>query len=179
MGTPAEHSTTSASLPPTVKPEEIHGDPTGAASEPQRDSDAELARLEDRWRRTLADLDNLRKRYARELDRERSVERARVAGAWLPIVDDLERALSHAGENSDPVIEGVRTVVGQAVQVLDRLGYPRDETTGVPFDPQRHEVVGVVDQPDSPPGTVVQVLRPGYGHGSAQLRPASVVVSQR
>ena len=63
----------------------------------QTDSDTELAKLEDRWRRAVADLDNLRKRYARELDRERTTERSRVAGAWLPVVDNLERAISSCG----------------------------------------------------------------------------------
>src|ERR1700751_3828098 len=145
----------------------------------QTDSDAELAKLEDRWRRAVADLDNLRKRYARELDRERVTERSRVAGAWLPIVDNLERAISHAGDQSDAVVEGVRSILEQALQVLQQLGYPRDAEAGVPFDPERHEVVGVVDQPDSAPGTVVEVLRPGYGEGSRQLRPAAVGVSRR
>ncbi|MDT5185471.1 MAG: molecular chaperone GrpE, partial [Mycobacterium sp.] len=151
--------------------------PEGVAS--QTDSDAELAKLEDRWRRAVADLDNLRKRYARELDRERQAEGSRVAAAWLPIVDNMERAISHAGDQSDAVLEGVRSILEQALQVLEQLGYPRDAQAGVPFDPERHEVVGVVDQPDSQPGTVVEVLRPGYGEGSRQLRPAAVVVSRR
>jgi molecular chaperone GrpE len=146
---------------------------------PQRDSDEELAKLEDRWRRAVADLDNLRKRYARELDRERATERSRVAGAWLPIVDNLERAISHAGDQSDAVLDGLRGILEQALQVLEQFGYPRDTQAGVPFDPERHEVVGVVDQPDTTPGTVVEVLRPGYGDGSRQLRPAAVVVSRR
>jgi molecular chaperone GrpE len=150
--------------------------PEAAAS--QQDSDDELAKLEDRWRRAVADLDNLRKRYARELDRERAMERSRVAGAWLPIVDNLERAISHAGDQSDAVLEGLRSILEQALQVLEQLGYPRDVDAGVPFNPERHEVVGVVDQPDSAPGTVVEVLRPGYGEGSRQLRPAAVVVSR-
>jgi molecular chaperone GrpE len=145
----------------------------------QTDSDTELAKLEDRWRRAVADLDNLRKRYARELDRERTTERSRVAGAWLPVVDNLERAISHAGDQSDAVLEGVRSILDQALQVLEQLGYPRDAQAGVPFDPQRHEVVGVVERGDSAPGTVVEVLRPGYGQGSRQLRPAAVVVSRR
>jgi molecular chaperone GrpE len=123
----------------------------------QTDSDAELAKLEDRWRRAVADLDNLRKRYARELDRERTTERSRVAGAWLPVVDNLERAIAHTGDQSDAVVEGVRSIL----------------------DPDRHEVVGVVEQADSAPGTVVEVLRPGYGQGASQLRPAAVVVSRR
>jgi|ERR1700722_2934046 len=151
--------------------------PEMLASQP--DSDQELAKLEDRWRRAVADLDNLRKRYARELDRERATERSRVAGAWLPIVDNLERAISHAGDQSDAVLDGLRSILEQALQVLEQLGYPRDVEAGVPFDPERHEVVGVVDQPDTPSGTVVEVLRPGYGEGSRQLRPAAVVVSRR
>src|ERR1700741_4317918 len=95
----------------------------------QTDSDAELAKLEDRWRRAVADLDNLRKRYARELDRERNTERARAAGGWGPVVDDLERALAHDGGQSNAVIEGVRTILDQAVKVLDQLGYARDDQT--------------------------------------------------
>jgi molecular chaperone GrpE len=171
MVSPTEHSKTQEDDRVAENP------PEAVASQP--DSDAELAKLEDRWRRAVADLDNLRKRYARELDRERQAEGARVAAAWLPIVDNMERAISHAGDRSDAVLEGVRSILEQALQVLERLGYPRDAQAGVPFDPERHEVVGVVDQPDSQPGTVVEVLRPGYGEGSRQLRPAAVVVSRR
>jgi molecular chaperone GrpE len=145
----------------------------------QADSNAELAKLDDRWRRAVADLDNLRKRYARDLDRERVAERSRVAGAWLPVVDNLERAIAEMSDRSDAIVEGVRSTLGQAIQLLERLGYPRDAESGVPFDPQRHEVVSVVEQGDSAPGTVVEVVRPGYGHGSSQLRPAAVVVSRR
>ena len=158
--------------------ERVDENPPEAVASPP-DSDAELAKLEDRWRRAVADLDNLRKRYARELDRERTTERSRVAGAWLPVVDNLERAIAHTGDQSDAVVEGVRSILGQALQVLEQLGYPRDAQAGVPFDPQRHEVVGVVEHGDSAPGTVVEVLRPGYGQGSSQLRPAAVVVSRR
>jgi molecular chaperone GrpE len=172
MVSPTEHSKTQEDDDRVAE-----NPPEGVASQP--DSDAELAKLEDRWRRAVADLDNLRKRYARELDRERQAEGARVAAAWLPIVDNMERAISHAGDRSDAVLEGVRSILEQALQVLERLGYPRDAQAGVPFDPERHEVVGVVDQPDSQPGTVVEVLRPGYGEGSRQLRPAAVVVSRR
>jgi len=149
------------------------------APDTQADSNAEVAKLDDRWRRAVADLDNLRKRYARDLDRERVAERSRVAGAWLPVVDNLERAIAEMSDRSDAIVEGVRSTLGQAIQLLERLGYPRDAESGVPFDPQRHEVVSVVEQSDSAPGTVVDVLRPGYGHGSSQLRPAAVVVSRR
>src|SRR5918996_5393747 len=138
---------------------------------------AVVAELEDRWRRALADLDNLRKRYARELDRERAAERARVAAQWLPVVDDLDRALAHADEDPSAVLEGVRAVRDHALAVLARLGYPRYEEVGVPFDPARHEAVKVVHDAEAAPGTVVEVLRPGYGQGERWLRPAAVGVA--
>ncbi|MFJ5532562.1 nucleotide exchange factor GrpE, partial [Streptomyces sp. NPDC093261] len=114
-----------------------------------------LKDVEDRWRRALADLDNLRKRHVRELERERSVERARTAAAFLPVVDNLELALSHAGADPGAIVEGVRAVRDQAVNILEGLGYARHAESGVSFDPARHEVVGVVQDPDAEPNTVV------------------------
>ncbi|WP_073762400.1 nucleotide exchange factor GrpE [Streptomyces sp. CB02923] len=140
---------------------------------------AELKELEDRWRRALADLDNLRKRHARELERERQTERSRTAAAFLPVLDNLELALNHAGADPGAIVEGVHAVRDQAVNVLELLGYPRHAETGVAFDPARHEVIGVVQDPDTSPGTVVDVLRPGYGDGEHQLRPAAVTVAKR
>jgi molecular chaperone GrpE len=139
---------------------------------------AVVAELEDRWRRALADLDNLRKRSARELERERAAERARVAATWLPVVDNLELALQHASADRDALVEGIRAVRNQAVDVLAMLGFPRHEEVGMPFDPFRHEVVSVVDDAEGEPGTVVRVVRPGYGEGENQLRPTAVVVAQ-
>ncbi|MFD5628996.1 nucleotide exchange factor GrpE [Streptomyces sp. NPDC127072] len=172
-------------LPPPGAPsrqEAGHDEPGPDAAGPPPAEDeytAELQELEDRWRRALADLDNLRKRHARELERERTAERSRTAAAFLPVLDNLELALTHAGVDPGPIVEGVRAVRDQAVNVLDLLGYPRHAETGVAFDPARHEVVGVVQDPDAAPGTVVEVLRPGYGDGERQLRPAAVTVAKR
>ncbi len=140
---------------------------------------AALAELEDRWRRALADVENLRKRHAREVERERAAERARTAAALLPVIDNLELALSHAEADPGSIVEGVRAIREQAVNTLARLGYERQGETGVPFDPARHEVVGVVEDPEAEPGTVVQVLRPGYGEPGSQLRPVAVAVAKR
>jgi molecular chaperone GrpE len=133
--------------------------------------------LADRLRRTVAEVDNVRKRCARQVADERVAERARVAAEWLPVLDNLERALEHAGGGADPVLDGVRAVRDQAVAVLARLGYPRHAETGVPFDPYRHEAVGVVEDAGTAPGQVAQVVRPGYGDGPALLRPAAVLVA--
>ena len=140
--------------------------------------------LEDRLLRAVADADNLRKRHARDSRQQRQAERDRVAAAWLPVVDNLERALAHAGADSatgaaDALLTGVQAVRDQAVNVLAQLGYPRHDEVGVPFDPARHEVVTVVDDPEQPPNTVVEVLLPGYGDPEHQLRPAAVAVNRR
>ncbi|MEU8828085.1 nucleotide exchange factor GrpE [Streptomyces sp. NPDC048636] len=152
---------------------------TGPDGADQDDTSRVLAELEDRWRRALADLDNLRKRHARELERELAAERARTATALLPLIDNLELALAHAEAHPGAIVDGVKAVRDQGVDAFARLGYPRHSETGVPFDPTRHEVVGVVEDPEAEPGTVVEVLRPGYGDADHQLRPVAVVVSQR
>jgi len=141
----------------------------------------DAAELEDRWRRALADLDNLRKRYARELARERTAERDLVTAAFLPVLDTVDRALEHAEADPRSIVDGVRTLREQAMAVLSGLGYQREDAVAVPFDPARHEVVGVVetDGTQAAPGSVVAVLRPGYGAADRQLRPAAVTVAQR
>jgi molecular chaperone GrpE len=136
-----------------------------------------LAELEDRWKRALADLDNFRKRAARDAERQRAGERARTVAEWLPVVDDLERAVAHAGAEPGVLLEGVRAVYEQALELLARLGFPRQDDVGGLFDPTRHEAVATVPG-DVPAGTIVQVTRPGYGHGENRLRPAQVVVSK-
>jgi molecular chaperone GrpE len=139
--------------------------------------EAQVADLEDRLRRALADLDNFRKRVARDVDRARADERARVAAEWLPVVDHLEMALEHARSNPAAIVDGVRGVLDQAQAVMARLGFPRSEDIGEAFDPARHQAVSTLADTDEPPGTVVHVVRPRYGQGDQQLRPASVVVA--
>jgi molecular chaperone GrpE len=125
----------------------------------------------------MADLDNSHKRHARDLERVRADERADVTKQFLPLVDHLELALGHADAQPSAIVEGVNHVLEEAIEVLRRLGYPRIDQVGERFDPAKHEAVSVIDVHDAEPGTVVHVVRPGYGEGGRQLRPASVVVS--
>ena len=160
-----------------------------AAAEPARQappsdsSDGRQAGIdyEDRWRRAVADLDNVRKRQARDLVQERAAERARVAAAFLPVLDTIDMALAHAEADPNTIVAGVRAVLDQAQAVLSGLGYPRQDDVGVPFDPLRHEVVAVVspEEAGQPAGAVAAVLRPGYGEPERQLRPAAVTVADR
>jgi molecular chaperone GrpE len=140
-------------------------------------ADRAVAEMRDRWERAEAELDNTRKRYERQLADQWRSERARVAGEWLPVLDNLERALSHAGADPQAIVDGVAAVRDQALNVLERLGFDRLEDVGARFDPSRHEAAQVVDAPEAAPGTVVAVLRPGYAAADRVLRPAVVAVA--
>ena len=140
--------------------------------------DARLAELEDRWRRAAADLDNVRKRTAREVALVRDEERARAAAVFLPVVDGLTDALTYAKQAGDPLTDGIESIREQAVVALERLGYPRIDEVGVPFDPRIHEVVSVIDTDELAPQTVAAVARLGFGTPERLLRPASVVVTR-
>ena len=139
---------------------------------------AALAQMEERWRRAVADFDNLRKRAAREAAGQREEERAEVAARWLPVLDGLDQALEHAAADPASIVSGVDALRAQALAVLADLGFPRQTDVNAPFDPARHEAVAMLEDPQAPPGTVVQVVRPGYGNDDRSLRPASVVVAK-
>jgi molecular chaperone GrpE len=141
------------------------------------DLEAQLAEVTDLRLRALADADNARKRCADQVRRAASDARAEVAIQWLPVLDNLERALAHAQADPGSIIEGIEHVQRQAVDVLARLGFSRRDDTGAMFDPARHEAVASRAVPDAAPGTVVEVVQPGYGDGDHQLRPARVVVA--
>jgi molecular chaperone GrpE len=113
-----------------------------------------------------------------------------MAEAWLAVLDGLETTMYEASGRleADPndaggryrtarVLDEVRTIHEQAVGMMISLGYRRHDETGVPFDPNLHEVVRVEPDTDEAPGIVLEVLRPGYGDGEERLRPATVVVA--
>ncbi|HEY1619712.1 MAG TPA: nucleotide exchange factor GrpE [Streptosporangiaceae bacterium] len=156
----------------------VDEDSSTAATAVAEAAAARIAWLEDQRLRALADLDNLRKRCASQVSSARAETRAEVARHWLPVIDNLERALAHAQADPGSIIEGVRAVRDQAESILAGLGFPRRDDLGARFDPARHEAVASRPDPQAPDGSVVEVVLPGYGDGSGQLRPAQVVVSR-
>jgi molecular chaperone GrpE len=161
-------------VPAEVQPKPRAGD--------EADVQRNLAETEDRLHRVVAELDNTRKRNARQAADLRAGARAEAAAAWLPIIDNLDRALESATQREgsarcEGLVDGVAAARDQAVGVLESLGFRRHAETRVPFDPFLHEAVGVTYDVDAEPGTVVQVVRPGYGEGGRQLRPTGVVVA--
>jgi molecular chaperone GrpE len=137
-----------------------------------------IAELEDLRLRALADLDNLRKRCAAQVRRAEAETRAAVAREWLPVVDNLERALAASTGDPAAIIDGIQAVREQALNVLARLGYPRRDDLGTTFDPARHDAVATRADPAGADGSVVEVIQPAYGEGDHQLRPAQVVVAR-
>jgi molecular chaperone GrpE len=136
-----------------------------------------VVELEDRWRRAVAELDNVRKRFERQLAESVRAERARTASAFMPVLDNLDLALRHAGADPAAIVTGVQAVHQQALDVLAGLGYQRIVPVGERFDPARHEAARVADAEGVEAGTVVEVHRAGYIDPAGVLvRPAVVTV---
>ena len=135
----------------------------------------------DRFVRTTADLENLRKRSRREVKDGRLDERGKILRDMLPVVDNLERAMEHALQNENEatksIVEGVQMVLRQFHQALVRNNVTALEAVGKPFDPAVHEAVSQAPSEDHPPGTVISALQTGYMMEERLLRPALVVVS--
>jgi molecular chaperone GrpE len=101
-----------------------------------------------------------------------------LAGAWLPVVDNLDAALRHARAQPLSPVDDLEALLRQALGVLAVLGFPRRRDEDSPFDPTCHRAVGTVETGGLlAAGTVVHVVRPGYGYGERQLRRADVVVA--
>ena len=139
--------------------------------------ESNLAELEDRLLRARADIDNLRKRHAAEL--RRSVRPSEPGS--LPVCFQCSTIWNWPSPTPRPTRRPscrACSLPGPGCANLAALGYPRDEETGVRFDPNRHEVVAVVEDADAEPNTVTRVVRPGYGTAGHELRPGAVVVSR-
>ena len=103
----------------------------------------------------------MRKRCAAQVSRAEEEARAAVARQWLPVVDNLDLALAHAEADPETIIEGVRAVRDQALDVLARLGFPRRDDRGARFDPVRHEAIASRPDPGAEADVVAEVVRAG------------------
>jgi molecular chaperone GrpE len=137
---------------------------------------AENQQLKDRYLRTLADFDNLRKRTEREKADFFRYALAGVLKDLLPVLDNFDRGLEHA-EEGDEFHKGMLLIYKQLYEVLQKHGLKPIEESGVHFDPNIHEAV-VREEDDSVPSqTVVAVLQKGYFLHDRLLRPALVKVA--
>ncbi len=138
--------------------------------------------LRDKWMRAQADLENHRRRARKEVEDAREDGKKRTLAELLPVVDNLERALEHAGtattDEAKSIVDGVNLVMRQLSQSFDRLSVQPIEAEGKPFDPAVHEAMSQIETAEVAPGAVAQVLQRGYTLGDKLLRPALVVVAK-
>jgi len=136
---------------------------------------------QDRWMRTAADLENVRRRSRRDVALAEGKGVARLARELLPALDNLDRALAAAEaqpENADHhLTDGIRLVQSELQSALERVGITQDAPLGRPFDPHVHEAVAQQPAEGVEPGTVTEVFSPGYRLGDEVLRAAKVVVA--
>jgi molecular chaperone GrpE len=129
--------------------------------------------------RTRADFENYQKRIQRDLAEDQRYAHTAFVRELLPVLDNLQRALDAARQQAEtgPLVQGVALVQSQLLDIFDRFGVTPIDVLGQPFDPNLHE--GILQQPrtDVAPGTVVEVLEPGYRLYERVLRPARVVVA--
>lgn len=143
--------------------------------------EARVKETHDKYLRSVAELDNVRKRARKDQEEARVDAQSRVLREMLPVIDNLERAVAHAAQSGDGasgVLEGIRLVLRQFAQALERCNVHVVEARGLPFDPNQHEAVSQVVTADAPPGSVVEVMQTGYRIGERLLRPALVVVAK-
>lgn len=152
-----------------------------AAPDPLAAARKEAAEHYDRYLRAVADLENFRRRAAREKEEQRLYASGRLLEDLLPVVDHLALALTAARQpNAEPkaVIDGVDLVLQQFKTALAGHGLAEiSPAAGQPFDPHRHEAIGHQPSAGTPAERILSVVRPGYLLNGRLLRPAAVVLS--
>ena len=149
-----------------------------ALMEDLKSLESELAAQKDLYLRLAADFDNFRKRAAQEADRRAAAQKEAFIRELLPVIDNLERALSSESSTSpEQLREGVQMTLQQLHQLLRRHGIEPEEGIGQPFDPHRHEALRAGRDPSQPDHTVLEVFERGYRRGQEVFRPAKVVIN--
>jgi molecular chaperone GrpE len=161
---------------------------TSGAEAPDRVAqlEAEKIDLKEKLLRTLADMENLRRRTEREVTDARTYAVANFARDMLNVADNFQRAIdslpAESREGGDPafkaLIEGIELTEREMLKTLERYGVRRIDPQGERFDPNLHQAMFEVPNPDVPSGTVVQVVQTGYVIGERVLRPALVGVAK-
>ncbi len=138
-----------------------------------------LEETNDRYLRTLAELDNQRKRAQREREEYVRFANESLLRELLPVLDNFDRALGppRAASDAQGFLAGVELIHRELLKVLEKFGVTPYSAVGQPFDPGRHEAVERVIKPDVPDMTVVEEIQRGYLLNGRVLRPAIVVVA--
>lgn len=135
----------------------------------------ELAALNDKYLRLVAEYDNYRKRTAKEKESIYPEAKVSVVSAFLPVLDNLERALATAGD--DPIYEGVKMISKQFTEVLKSVGVEEIPAVGEKFNPNFHNAVMHVDDDSFGENEIVEEFQKGYKIGDRIVRYSMVKVA--
>jgi molecular chaperone GrpE len=136
-----------------------------------------MASLREEALRERAELDNQRKRLARDVDQARRFANEKLLSQLLPVLDSLDAGLGAASAETGPLKDGLELTLRQLLKVGADNGMVQVNPIGEAFDPEWHQAISQVASPGAAPGTVVQVFQKGYALNDRLLRPALVVVS--
>lgn len=155
----------------------------GTAADPQQEQilalQAEMEQLKTEALRERADLDNQRKRVARDIEQARKFANEKLLGELLPVFDSLDAGLNAAGAEPSPLREGLDLTYKQLLKVAADNGLTLLDPVGDTFNPEHHQAISQVDAPAGvAPGAVVTVFQKGYLLNERLLRPALVVVAR-
>jgi molecular chaperone GrpE len=144
----------------------------------QLQADVEAAR--DAALRAQADAQNVKRRAEQDVEKARKFALERFAGDLLPVVDNLERALEAASDDeaASPIVEGVKLTLKSFLDAIGKYNIEQVNPEGEPFDPQVHQAMSMVENPDVEPNTVIAVVQKGYTLNGRLVRPAMVMVSK-
>jgi molecular chaperone GrpE len=141
----------------------------------------EVADYKDKLLRTLADMENMRRRTDREVAEARAYGISSLARDMVGVADNIRRALDSArdaGPAAKALVEGVELTERELLKTLEKHGVKKFDPQGAKFDPNLHQAMFEVPDPNVPAGSVVQVIQPGYMIADRVLRPALVGVSK-
>lgn len=140
----------------------------------------QLAEAKDQQVRAAADAQNARRRAEQDADKAKKFALEKFVKELLPVVDSLEKGLESMGEDvSETHREGVSMTLKMQLDVLSKFGVEQIDPHGEPFDPQYHEAMTQVANPEMDPNTVMDVMQKGYTLNGRLVRPAMVVVSKQ
>ena len=137
---------------------------------------AEYNELDDRFKRMLAEFENYKKRSQKEKDGIYGMITGDVVATMLPIMDNLEKAVDAKTEDT-AFQDGVKLVARQFADALKRLGLEEIDAVGTRFDPEFHEAVSHIDDPEKGEQEIVQEYRKGYKIGNKVVRHSMVIVA--
>lgn len=152
--------------------------PEPSAPESAPAADEEVARLRDALLRTRAEMDNLRKRSERDLERSRRYINESLMKDLVPVLDALDQGLENAAADDATLREGLSMIRSQMLQSLNRHGLEVIEPEGEPFDPDWHEAMSMQASTQHEPDSVMLVLQRGYTLHGRLIRPARVIVAR-